>query len=118
MSTPRGSKARVVATAFLVGLLACASPTLPLPPPSLPTVSAGVEPNTFRLSSDRGALPNALVIVVNRNAALSLDARVDGTFADEQGSWTITIAGHVGDIVDISQQQDEQASPTTSVTLK
>lgn len=118
MSTRRGSKARLVATAFLVGLLACASPTLPLPPPSLPTVSAGVEPNTFRLSSDRGALPNALVVVVNRNPSLSLDDRVDGTFADEQGSWELVIAGHAGDIVDVSQQQDDQASPTTSVTLK
>lgn len=112
--------ARGARSAVALGLLAfaCASPTLPLPPPALPTVSVGTEPSTYRLASDKGALPNALVVVVNRNPSLSLDARVDGTFADELGSWQIEIPGQAGDIVDISQESGDQSSPVTSVTLK
>lgn len=109
---------RFLGTALLVGFLACASPTLPLPPPSLPTVSVGAEPNTFHLRSDRGALPNALVLVVNANPALTLDQRVDGTFADEQGSWEIQVSGYSGDVVEVSQELGDQGSPTISVTLK
>jgi hypothetical protein len=98
--------------------LACTSPTLPLPPPALPTVSLGNEPNTFRLSSERGSLPNALIVVVNRNELLPRTERVQGTIADEQGSWELDVIGRVGDIVDISQEDGTTRSPATSVTLK
>lgn len=108
---------------FLVALAlamatACTSPTLPLPPPALPSVAVGSEPNTFRLKSDRGALPNALVIVVNRNPALSRDQRVEGTLADEEGSWELLIEATPGDVVDIAQEDGSTRSPTVTVTLK
>lgn len=97
---------------------ACTTPTLPLPPPSLPTVSIGSEPNTFVLKSDRGALPNALIVVVNRNPALTLDQRVDGTIADSQGSWEIQIRASANDVLDISQEDGTTRSPSTTMTLK
>ncbi|HVH44642.1 MAG TPA: hypothetical protein VM925_19945 [Labilithrix sp.] len=109
---------RTVTALAVAGVIACTSPTLPLPPPSLPTVSAGSEPNTFRLKSDKGALPNALIIVVNRNPSLSRDERVEGTLADEQGSWDLEIVGRTGDVVDVSQEHGDTQSGTTSVTLK
>jgi hypothetical protein len=116
----RAARLSVAAIVVSLGLasVACTSPTLPLPPPAQPTVSVGSEPNTFRLKSEKGALPNALVIVVNRNESLSRGERVDGTIADPQGSWELVIAGHVGDLVDISQQDGATQSPATTVTLK
>lgn len=112
--------ARRAAIALAVSLgIACTSPTLPLPPPALPTVSIdGSEPNMFRLKSDKGALPNALIVVVNRNEALPRTQRVAGTIADELGSWELEVFANVGDVVDISQEDGTTRSPSVSVTLK
>jgi hypothetical protein len=106
-----------IAVAVSLGV-ACTSPTLPLPPPALPTVSVGSEPSTFHLKSDKGALPNALIVVVNRNEALPRTQRVSGTIADELGSWELDIVANVGDVVDVSQEDGTTRSPTISVTLK
>jgi hypothetical protein len=104
-----------LAVATMVG---CTSPTLPLPPPSLPTVTLGSEPGTFHLKSDRGALPNALIIVVNRNAALTSDQRVDGTIADAQGSWELDLKANAGDFVDVAQEDGSSRSSIVTVQLK
>ncbi len=102
----------------VAALIACTSPTLPLPPPSLPTVSVGSEPNTFRLKSERGALPNALIIAVNRNTTIPSDQRVEGTLADEQGSWELEMKANAGDFVDISQEDGTSRSSLVTVQLK
>lgn len=107
--------ARVVAAA---GLFACTTPTLPLPPPALPTVSVGETPNTFVLRSDKGALPNALIIVVSRNEALPRSDRVAGTLADGEGSWQLVVHGFANDLVDVSQESDTTRSPSTTVQLR
>ncbi len=107
----------MLALALALGV-ACTSPTLPLPPPALPTVSVGSEPSTFRLKSDRGAIPNALIVVINRNESLPRSQRVEGTLADELGSWELEIAANVGDVVDISQEDGATRSPSVSVTLE
>lgn len=104
-----------IGVALAVG---CTSPTLPLPPPALPTVSAGTEPNTFHLKSDKGALPNALIVSVNRNESLLRTQRVAGTLADAEGSWQLDVTGNAGDVVDLSQEDGTTRSPTISVTLK
>jgi hypothetical protein len=109
-----------LALVFVAVLVAggCTSPTLPLPPPALPTITAGSEPNTFRLRSDKGALPNALIVSVNRNETLPREDRVRGTIADPQGSWELVVKAHVGDTVDISQEDGSIRSPTTTVELR
>lgn len=107
-----------MATAAAAVALACTSPTLPLPPPALPTISAGTEPNTYRLSSVEGALPNALIVVVNRNEALPRDKRVDGTIADDRGSWEVTIFATPGDVLDIAQETGTTRSSSTQLTVK
>lgn len=89
-----------------------------MPPPVAPSITSGAEPNTFKLSSQNGAQPNALVIVVNRNDTLSREDRVNGTIADEQGTWDVTIKGAVGDFVDISQESDSARSASTTVQLR
>ena len=98
--------------------LACTSPTLPLPPPAAPSIVTGTEPNTFRLTSENGAQPNALIIVVNRNESLTREERVNGTIADDQGTWEVTVKGAVGDFVDIAQESNSARSASTTVQLR
>ena len=98
--------------------LACSSPTLPLPPPALPSVSLGSEPNRYVLRSDRGAIPNALVIAVNRNESLPSPQRVSGTLANEVGSYEMLVTGSAGDVLDLAQQEGTTQSPTITVELK
>jgi hypothetical protein len=98
--------------------LSCVSPTLPLPPPSAPIIATGTEPDTFRLTSVNGALPNALIVIVNRNEALARDKRVSGTIADANGSWDATVVAKVGDALDISQESGTTTSPPITVTVR
>ena len=109
---------RLALALALVLAASCTSPTLPLPPPALPTVSVGSSPDSFRLRSDRGALPNALIVVINRNETLSRDERVDATLADVEGSWEIGIKGKVGDLVDVSQEDGTARSAPVTVQLR
>jgi hypothetical protein len=105
------------AAALLLGA-ACTTPTLPLPPPAVPSISTGTEPNTFRLASDKGGLPNALIVAVNRNESLPAAKRVAGTIADAQGSWVLDVYGTAGDVIDVSQEDGTTRSSPVSVTLK
>jgi hypothetical protein len=102
----------------LASVLACTSPTLPLPPPAAPLISTGVEPDTFKQASIDGAEPNALIVIVNRNEALPRNKRVTGTIADERGSWDATVIAKVGDVLDISQESGSTRSPGTTVTVR
>ena len=98
--------------------VSCVSPTLPLPPPAAPIISTGTEPDTFHLASVNGSLPNALIIIVNRNEALARDKRVSGTIADANGSWDATVIAKVGDALYISQESGTTSSPNTTVTVR
>lgn len=102
----------------LVGVLACTSPTLPLPPPATPVISVGSSPDTFKLASIQGAEPNALIVVVNRDEALPKDKRVTGTIADAVGSWDVTVNAKLGDVLDVSQESGTARSGSTTVTVR
>jgi len=108
----------LVTAALVLACASCTSPTLPLPPPTAPTISTGLAPNTFHLKSDKGAIPNALIVVVNRNESVPRDQRVEGTIADVNGSWELDITASVGDFVDISQEDGTTRSPVTTVQLR
>ena len=84
--------------------IACNSPTLPLPPPALPTTSASPEPGKVHLNSDRGAEPNAIIVIINTNPNISRDKNVGGATADSSGSWFTDIYGADGDVIEISQE--------------
>ena len=75
------------AFASLVALVACASPTLPLPPPSAPSMSESTEAGKVHLASDRGVEPNAIVVVINTNPNMPRAKAVGGAIADDVGSW-------------------------------
>jgi hypothetical protein len=105
-----------LALAFAL-LVACASPTLPLPPPSLPSIGASSVPGHYRLTSDRGAEPNALIIIFNRNPSLPRDQRVSGTQADEHGTWDADVPASPGDYIDVSQEFDTTRSAPVTVQI-
>ncbi len=106
-----------VAVVLALGL-ACTSPTLPLPPPALPSISAGLSPDTFRLTSVQGVEPNALVLVVNRSPDVPREKRVSGTIADEQGSYGLDVYARPGDALDVSQETGAVRSPPTTITAR
>lgn len=113
----RRVRAALVAVAVTLGL-ACTSPTLPLPPPALPSITTGSTPESVRLTSVQGALPNALVLVVNRNEDVPRSERVAGTIADGQGSWELEVRARPGDALDVSQETGAVRSPPITVTVR
>lgn len=100
-----------------VVLVACAAPTLPLPPPGAPVVEATDTPDVVRLVSVRGAQPDAVVLVVNENTSLPRATRVAATLADEAGSWSLEVAARPGDRLDVSQEYEGVRSSGTSVRV-
>jgi hypothetical protein len=102
----------------VAGAVACTSPTLPLPPPTPPSVTTGSQPDFVHLSSQNGAEPNALIIIVNRNTDLPRHQRVTGTIADENGSWDVDVRAKTNDVLDISQESGSTRSPVTTITVR
>jgi hypothetical protein len=97
----RRSWAIAVALACAAG---CDSPTLPLPPPSAPSVSQASTANRYTLHSDKGAEPNAVVVIYNHDPNVSLQDRVAGVQADGEGTWDQTITAFPGDVIDVWQE--------------
>ena len=121
---PRATKLLMRAWPILGALvcaisLSCTSPTLPLPPPVAPTVSAGSTPDTIHLTAGPGgAEPNALLVVVNRNTDVPRNKRVSGTIADAQGAWDLEVFAHSNDTLDISQEIGTTRSQGTTIVVR
>ncbi len=99
-------------------LLGCVSPTLPLPPPETPLISAGSTPNRYLLSGGPGgAQPNAFVIAINSNSAVPRNLRVNGTQADEKGAWSVEVYASPGQRIDITQEIGNSRSPPLSILI-
>jgi hypothetical protein len=114
----RASAVSLVAV-FAAAALSCASPTLPLPPPLVPTESAGPDANHVRLSAPcGGAEPNAVIIVLNENPSLAGDQAVSGSLANNCGQWDAIVYAHKGDVLDITQEQGTAASSATVVQVQ
>ena len=110
--------AGVLAVATLLGL-ACASPTLPLPPPELPDQTAGLDADHIILSADcGGAEANAIIVIVNENPTLHGDQAVSGSIASPCGKWDAVVYAHMGDRLDIVQQALNMTSPDTSYLVR
>jgi hypothetical protein len=101
-------------------LVACAAPTLPLPPPAIPNTSfAGLPAGEVELIGAPGSVePNAIVFTYNTDPQLAAKHRVGGSQALGDGSWQAVIFGKSGDVVEVSQQGvDGEWSPATDVTI-
>jgi hypothetical protein len=105
--------------ALLSGALACASPTLPLPPPVAPTVETTTDALHVKLVAGcGGALPQATVVVVNRRPSLPGDQAVSGALADSCGAWDAIVVAQSGDVLDVTQESGTDTSPPVTVTVR
>ena len=112
---PSGRRAFVASLAAFA--VACASPTLPLPPPDSPQLTAGGQPGIVHLHGNAGsAEPGALVLVINDNAGLT-DRGVVSEVAPD-GSWDADIAAVNGDVLTITQGFGKTSSTPLKVTVK
>lgn len=102
--------------AFAVTLAACAAPTLPLPPPSTPTVET-VGPNRYLLASVRGAEPHAIIVIYNNDPSVQPSDRVDAAEADVEGSWQKVVTAKPGTILDVWQESGTVRSPPITIQL-
>ena len=108
----------LVALPLVLLALACASPTLPLPPPVTPTIGTGMDANHVQLvESCGGSEDNAVIIVVNDNPAVTNANAVSGTRADNCGAWTLQVYAHKGDVLEITQQSGAVLSQTLTVQV-
>jgi hypothetical protein len=96
---------------------ACASPTLPLPPPAVPTVTPSTTAGKVHLASRNGAEANAIIVVVNKNPSVPLDQRVSGAQADGSGSWDCDAAASSGDVLEVTQEFESTRSPPVDVQV-
>lgn len=93
------------AAPFLALLVACASPTLPLPPPATPVITPGPDTDHITLSGPcGGAEPNAVIVTINTSPTVPADEAVGGSIVGACGSWDATIYAHSGDVVDVTQE--------------
>jgi hypothetical protein len=113
-----GRFAKVLALTFLLGL-ACASPTLPLPPPELPTQTLGVDADHITLSAGCGSVESdAIVLILNENPALQGDKAVSGSVASDCGQWDASVFAHTGDVLEITQLSGAMTSPETLLHVR
>jgi hypothetical protein len=104
--------------AFLVVVAACASPTLPLPPPEAPTLEAGADANHLKLVAPcGGAESGAVIVIINTNPALAGDLAVNGSLVNACGAWDAVVYAHTGDALDITQEFGQTRSPPTVVLV-
>jgi hypothetical protein len=103
--------------ALLSGALACASPTLPLPPPVAPTVETTDAAHVKLVAGCGGALPQATIVVINRRASLPGDQAVSGAIADGCGAWDANVVAQRGDLLDITQESGTDISAPVTVSV-
>lgn len=110
---------RLLAVGPVVALaLACASPTLPLPPPEAPTVGSGIDADHVKLSAPCGGTEaSALIVIVNTNGSVPNDEAVSGSRADGCGAWDAMVYAHAGDYLTITQEFGTTRSQPTTIQV-
>jgi hypothetical protein len=103
----------------LAALFACASPTLPLPPPTAPTISGETNDTTATLIHLEGANaePNAIIVVVNVSGRIDDDQAVAGGFVKRDGTWGAYIPALKHDVLEITPEIGTTRSPPTTVRV-
>ncbi|HEX8794302.1 MAG TPA: hypothetical protein VF765_25335 [Polyangiaceae bacterium] len=108
-----------VVSLVVVALLgpACASPTLPLPPPAVPTIGPGAMAGQVHLSAQcGGSQGGASVLVVNNNQPIG--KRDSVTVSDNCGSWALDVYANTHDVLQIQQIVGAEISDAVSVQVQ
>lgn len=95
-----------------VGLLVagCLSPTLPLPPPSNPSVTASTTEGLVRLQGT--VLPQSEVFAFNHNTALIAGQHTDS------GGYDFELAAHPGDSISFWYVHEAVESPSADFLIR
>lgn len=101
---------RLLLVATSLALASCLSPTLPLPPPDRPDVSAPDASGLVRLQG--AAAPRAEVIAWNHDNDV-----IAGQVTRETSNYDFTIKGEVGDLIELWYIQGDDESSTVRVTV-
>lgn len=88
----------------------CLSPTLPLPPPDRPDVSAPDEGGLVRLQGT--AVPQAEVIAWNHSNGL-----IAGQVTGDNARYDFTIKGDADDVIELWYAQGSDESPSVRVVV-
>ncbi len=108
---------RVFLSLFGALAIACASPTLPLPPPDAPAATAGATPGTVHLhAGPSSAEPNALIVILNDNAGPTNHGVVSTVRAD--GSWDADLSAVNNDVLTITQEFGKTVSQPLKFVVK
>jgi hypothetical protein len=101
-------------------VVACASPTLPLPPPETPDVeSDGLPAGEVELvGMAGGALAGSYIITINDDPKLSASDQVGGGGVRSDGSWSATIHASSGDAIQIYDLEGDELSPPITVQIQ
>ena len=97
--------------------VACASPTLPLPPPDVPYMTAGAAPGTVHLAGSN-AESGAEVIVRNMNPAVPTNRQIGGAVVSPDGTWDAEVYASNGDVLTLTQQVGSMVSSPLVITVK
>jgi hypothetical protein len=106
--------------AILCGV-ACASPTLPLPPPEAPTQTPGVDAEHVELTAGcGGAQGGADIIIINQTVEATMPDQEVGvvSLASACGAWKASVFARSGDVLQISQEAGTLASDATIYTVR
>lgn len=100
----------------VVAGVACASPTLPLPPPQIPTVGPGSMAGQVHLSAQCGGTQGgATVLVINDNEPTGERDAV--TVSDNCGAWALDVYANTHDVLQIQQIVGSEISDSVSVQV-
>jgi hypothetical protein len=104
---------RLLAVPAVVVAFACASPTLPLPPPAAPELGQAPDADHVQLvAACGGAEPGVIIVIINNSSDVPNDEAVGGARTDGCGAWDATVYAHAGDFLDITQELGTQDSQT------
>lgn len=111
---------RVFAVVSVVALAllgpACASPTLPLPPPSVPTIGPGPMAGLVHLSAQCGGTQDGATVLVI-NDAQPIGNRDAVTVSDNCGAWSLDVHASSHDILQVQQIVGSEISDAVSVQV-
>jgi hypothetical protein len=105
------------AATFVALVLACASPTLPLPPPEAPEQEV-VDATHVKLTAGcGGALQGAQIEVLNQTESDPNNSYGSPTWATDCGSWFVTVFARTNDRLQITQTYGTTLSLPTEVCV-
>jgi hypothetical protein len=109
----------LVAAAFGLGLAACLSPTLPLPPPEEPSIGPGTDADHVKLAVPcGGAVPGAIIVIFNSNTTVPPDQAVSGSLVTNCGAWDANVYAHMGDFLTITQEIGTERSQPAVIQVQ